>query len=45
MLSFCSDKKIKAIFGTMSQQQEAILTLIEIDDVRKQMKSDILNGL
>ena len=29
----------------MSQQQEAILTLIEIDDVRKQMKSDILNGL
>ena len=45
MLSFPSDKKIKAIFGTMSQQKEAISTLIQNDVVRKQMKIDTLNGL
>ena len=45
MLSFHSDKKIKAIFGTMSQQKEVISTFIQIDAVRKQMKIDTLNGL
>ena len=45
MLSFHPDKKIKAIFGTMSQQKEVISTFIQIDAVRKQMKIYTLNGL
>ena len=41
-LSFHSDKKIEAIYGTMSQQKEAISVFKQIDDVRKQMRKDML---
>ena len=36
--------KIENIYGTVSQQKEAILVFIEIDHMRILMKSDILPG-
>jgi hypothetical protein len=41
-LNFRSTMKIQNIYGTVSQQKEAILVLLKIDNMRNLMKSEIL---
>ena len=43
-ISFHSDKNISSIYGLISQQKEGISIFIQIDNVRKLIKSDILPG-
>ena len=44
-LNYIPTMKIENIYGTVSQQKEAISVFIRIDHMRNLMKSDILPGL
>ena len=44
-LNIKSSLKIDNIYGSMTQQKEAIKIFLQIDNIRKHMKNYILHGL